>query len=230
MQILSDVNLEKNQILNAIIQKVPSDPTPDSKSKGMLIYNITDNKLKYCNGTEWIVIGSGSGGGTTISIDTTLSDNSTNDNAAGSKAVVDYVNNAINKYSAVINQIKNVKNGDVLRISSTSGAVEGIGIDSNVTENSNKLITSGAVFNFVKDIASLNRVIEYNPALSSVNNTISWVISLKHNTKALVQIFESSTNELVQANVRDTSSQIEITLRGINGNLAANSFYAIIIY
>lgn len=227
MQVLTNINLEKNELLNAIIHRVTSDPTVNSKNQGMLIYNTTDKKLKYYNGTEWIVIGASSGG--SISIDTTITDTSTNDNAAGSKAVVDYVKSAISTYSAVINQINSVSNDSVLKVNS-SGAISGIGVDTTVTKNSKKLITSDAVYSAINDVIVLNRVIETNPKLTSSSGKATWTISLDHTNKALVQIYEVSTNEVIFASIKDTASSIEITFNGVDGNISAGTYSAVIIY
>lgn len=39
---------------------------PESPSAGDLYYNTTINALKVYTGTEWVVVGSGAGGGETI--------------------------------------------------------------------------------------------------------------------------------------------------------------------
>lgn len=101
MKVLTDINMNNNEIMEVIIHKVKSDPTVSAKNSGMIIFNTTDKKLKYCNGTEWVVVGSG--GGSTITIDTSLSDSSTNANAAGSKAVVDYVKECTQNLSKIKN-------------------------------------------------------------------------------------------------------------------------------
>jgi hypothetical protein len=189
MQILTNINLEKNELLNAIIHRVTSDPTVNSKNQGMLIYNTTDKKLKYYNGTEWIVIGASSGGGS----------------------------------------INSVSNNSVLKVNS-SGAVSGISVDTTVTKNSTKLITSGAVYNAINDVIALNRVIETNPKLTSSSGKATWTISLDHNNKALVQIYEVSTNEVIFASIKDTASSIEITFNGVDGNISAGTYSAVIIY
>jgi len=62
MKFLTNLNLAKNQLLNCIIQKVAVDPTT-KLAKGWIIFNTTENKLKYYNGNEWVTIGSGGGGG-----------------------------------------------------------------------------------------------------------------------------------------------------------------------
>ena len=48
---LDNINLEENQLLNASLQQVASDPTG---FEGQIIYNTTSNVFKYYNGTAWI--------------------------------------------------------------------------------------------------------------------------------------------------------------------------------
>ena len=39
MQVLTKLDMTKNQILNVVIHKVDSDPSVSSKDEGMMIYN-----------------------------------------------------------------------------------------------------------------------------------------------------------------------------------------------
>jgi hypothetical protein len=48
---LDNINLEENQLLNASLQQVASDPTG---FEGQIIYNTTSNVFKYYNGSAWI--------------------------------------------------------------------------------------------------------------------------------------------------------------------------------
>ena len=48
---LDNINLEENQLLNASLQQVASDPTG---FLGQIIYNTTSNVFKYYNGSSWI--------------------------------------------------------------------------------------------------------------------------------------------------------------------------------
>jgi hypothetical protein len=50
---LTDINLNKNQLQNSVIQKVSTDPTT-GLTAGWIIYNTTDNELKFYDGSEWI--------------------------------------------------------------------------------------------------------------------------------------------------------------------------------
>lgn len=88
IRFLDNLNLEENQLLNASLQQVASDPTGFA---GQIIFNTTSNTFKYYDGNAWIELdGSGdisgvtagtglSGGGTsgtvTVSVDYLGSDN-----------------------------------------------------------------------------------------------------------------------------------------------------------
>ena len=131
MKVLTNLDLIKNQLLNCVIQKVAADPTT-KLAAGWIIYNTTDNVIKFYNGEEWKEIGAGGGG--SITIDTEITDESTNDNAAGSKAVYDFVTQILTTVDAMkfkgtvaangtitstdttvnnkkINELTNIKNG-----------------------------------------------------------------------------------------------------------------------
>lgn len=144
MKVMTNLDLMRNQIMNGIVQNVTTDPTTKLK-QGWLIYNTVDDKLKFYNGTQWVAIGTG-GGGSTIDIDTSIDEHSTNADAAGAKAVYDFV-------TGEMSDIRGVTNGKVLKVGS-NGDVEGIEIDSAVTENSTKLITSGLVFAAIQSAVS----------------------------------------------------------------------------
>ena len=60
---LDNLNLEENQLLNASLQQVASDPTGFA---GQIIFNTTSNTFKYYSGSAWIELdGSGDISGVT---------------------------------------------------------------------------------------------------------------------------------------------------------------------
>lgn len=229
MKVLTDINMNNNEIIQVIIHKVSSDPTVSAKNAGMIIFNTTDKKLKYYNGSEWVIIGTGSGG--TITIDTSLSDSSTNSNAAGSKAVVDYVKNYTKDFNSIVNAIKAVNNGEVLKSNSSTGAIIGIKIDETVKENSENLISSGAVFKAINDsLDKINKADYTCPVITGQNGTCIWTISLEHTNPVFVQVYDSS-GEVVFPNIKDYNNQIIITFNGINGDrISAGTYHAVVLF
>lgn len=229
MKVLTDIDMNNNQVIQVIIHKVSSDPTVSAKNLGMIIFNTTDKKLKYYNGSEWVTIGTGSGG--TITIDTLLSDSSTNSNAAGSKAVVDYVKNSVKDFTSIVNAIKAVNNGEVLKSNSSTGAIIGIKIDETVKENSENLISSGAVFKAINDsLDKINKADYTCPVITGQNGTCIWTISLEHTNPVFVQVYDSS-GEVVFPNIKDYNNQIIITFNGINGDrISAGTYHAVVLF
>lgn len=157
MKVLTNLDLVKNQLLNGVIQKVAADPTT-KLAAGWIIYNTDEAKLKYYNGEEWVTIGSGGGG--SVDIATTITAASTNAKAAGAKAVYDFVTDNLA-------DIRAVAGGKVLLVDTTSGEVVGIDIDSTVTEDSENLVTSGAVFTALQDAISTVDAMKFKGTLAA---------------------------------------------------------------
>lgn len=143
MKVLANLDLVKNQLINCVIQKVSVDPSTKLVA-GWLIFNTTDSKLKYYNGEAWVTIGAASDD---VSIDTSIDSSSTNTDAAGAKAVYDFVTDNLK-------DIRSVSGGMVLMVDETSGEVTGISIDTTVTEDSDNLITSDAVYTALQNAIS----------------------------------------------------------------------------
>jgi hypothetical protein len=53
---LTDINLNKNELQNAVIQKLSTDPSA-GLTAGWIIYNTTDNQLKVYDGSNWTNVG-----------------------------------------------------------------------------------------------------------------------------------------------------------------------------
>lgn len=229
MKVLTELNMEGNELINVIIYKVSSDPTnvPANKA-GMIIYNTTDKKLKYFNGTEWVTTGNGSG--PIVNIDTILSDTSTNTNAAGSKAVVDYVKLSLVDYKSFMDEFNAIENGKVLKTNDSTGVLVGISVDNTVTENSKNLITSEAVYKAIDGINHAKKMDYVCKQLNGTEGVCTWTIDLPHTKPALVQVYNNN-NEVVHVNIKDTTTQIIITFRGISNSIVtAGSFHAVVVY
>lgn len=56
LQYLTDINLNKNELQNAVIQKLGTDPS-SGLTAGWIIYNTSDNQLKLYNGSAWVNVG-----------------------------------------------------------------------------------------------------------------------------------------------------------------------------
>ena len=51
---LTNIDLNKNQLLNAVVQNVAVDPSQGNK--GQIIFNTTTNVFKYHNGIKWVTL------------------------------------------------------------------------------------------------------------------------------------------------------------------------------
>lgn len=178
MKILTNLDLARNQLLNCIIQKVAADPTT-KLAEGWIIFNTNEKKLKYYNGEEWTTIGSGGGGGGSVDIATEITSTSTNSEAAGAKAVYDFV-------TENIADIRAVANGDVLIVDSTTGNIVGIDVDTAVTEDSVNLITSGAVFTALQEVVSTIDAMKFKGTLAADGTITSTDTSI--NNKKLTEL------------------------------------------
>lgn len=120
MNILTFINMHLNELQNAVIQNVATDPTTGNK-KGRIIFNSSENTFKYWNGTEWISPSSSGGGG-----------------QPAETVTVPNGGTGVNSLTL----------GEVL-IGNGTDPISTKAIDSEVTKDSTNLITSGAVDTFV---------------------------------------------------------------------------------
>jgi len=100
---LDNINLEENQLLNASLQQVNSDP---AGFEGQIIYNTTSNVFKYYNGTAWISL-DGTGDITQVNI-------TAGDGLSGT---------SVNTTSGAHVQTLTVGEGDGIQINATNVAV-----------------------------------------------------------------------------------------------------------
>ena len=63
---LVDINLNKNELQNAIIQNLASDPS--NPVAGQVYFNTTTNRFRVYTGTDWDEMGTGGGTVTSVTV------------------------------------------------------------------------------------------------------------------------------------------------------------------
>ena len=133
MNFLTSLNLNQNELMNAVMHRVAVDPT-EGNVEGRVIFNTVDKKFKYWDGTKWqalteadipeiipvtnggtgvkelatgeVLVGNGTNAVTTVAIDTEVTADSTNLVTSG--AVKAYTDGAIDKAVSTI-EVMNFK-------------------------------------------------------------------------------------------------------------------------
>ena len=65
-KILVDLDLNKNEIQNGVIQNLASDPA--NAVEGQVYFNTTSHKMKMYDGTSWVEVGAGNGTVTSVAV------------------------------------------------------------------------------------------------------------------------------------------------------------------
>ena len=93
---LDHINLNKNELQNAVVQRLNSDP--GSPVEAQIYYNTTSDKIRYYDGAAWQDVGSGSGTGDVSSIETSTTDGQlVVFNSTGGKSIKKYTLSGILK-------------------------------------------------------------------------------------------------------------------------------------
>ncbi len=120
---LVDINLNKNELQNAIVQNLASNPS--NPKAGQVYFNTTTNRFRVYTGTEWDEMGTG--GGTVTSIDAANTDGSLsisgNPITSSGTITVDHTNSITAVTTAGIYPFKVDANGHITETGTALGNV-----------------------------------------------------------------------------------------------------------
>ena len=120
---LVDINLNKNELQNAIIQNLASNPS--NPKPGQVYFNTTTNRFRVYTGTEWDEMGTG--GGTVTSVDAANTDGSLtisgNPITSSGTITVDHTNTISAVATSGIYPIKVDANGHITETGTALGNV-----------------------------------------------------------------------------------------------------------
>lgn len=264
-KILVNLSLEGNEIQNAVLQNLATPPS--SPKTGAMYYDTADNSPKIYNGTQWVAFG-GESTNTTytftayhsnndygftwtdsegrsgdiviLTIDDTLSDDSTN--AVQNKIVKAYIDNAI---ESVKSQLANgmtykgtvtteaplptseVKVGDTYKVAEA-------GTYANIKAKIGDIFIASKVadsvtWDYIPSGDEKETLVykETNTTLTAESGGyFKWTITSKGAANAAingVSVFDNATGEQVFPNISISGNIITITIVG-TGTLAANTY------
>lgn len=120
---LVDINLNKNELQNAIVQNLASNPS--NPKAGQVYFNTTTNRFRVYTGTDWDEMGTG--GGTVTSVDASNTDGSLsisgNPITSSGTITVDHTNTITAVTTSGIYPIKVDKNGHITETGTALGVV-----------------------------------------------------------------------------------------------------------
>ena len=217
---LVDINLNKNELQNAVIQNLAADP--NNGLAGQIYYNTVSNKYKYYDGTEWKEICEGSGNYAPLNSPNFTGTPTAPTAPAGTNttqiATTEFVNTAIGDLSGAMIfkgtigtngtagstlPTTGVKVGDTYKIITNgtyAGQVAKIGdmFIATATTPTWAYVPSG------DDVSSLNK---YAGLITGDSTTSTFTITHNLNTRdVLVNVYDSSTYEEVVVDIVKTSA------------------------
>jgi hypothetical protein len=210
---LDNINLEENQLLNASLQQVSSDP---AGFEGQIIYNTTSNVFKYYSGTT--------GSGTWISLDGTGDITQVNITAGNGLS-----GTSVNTTSGAHIQTLTVGEGDGIQINTTNVAV-----DSTVVRTSGTQTIGGAKTFTTIPVVGTASISDDSTKAASVGSSGVTSITLAANTgtgtaitgvgtqtftgTGLMSTAVSGTTVTISTTATDNTGDVE----SLGGNVGAN--------
>lgn len=91
---LTAINLNKNELQNARLQNLTSDPATGQSVAGQIYFNTTSNTFKYFDGTAWQTLGTGSGSGNVVKGSNAGAANILQVSGGADKSIADYAGGA----------------------------------------------------------------------------------------------------------------------------------------
>lgn len=210
---LTDINLTGNQIIQASLEKLASDPVADL-FEGRMYYNTAVDKIKYYNGTAWVVIGEAGD----IALGTNTSGNYVADLTAGTgisvsgggveTANITVTNTGVTGISGTANEVTvSASTGSV-----TVGLPDSVQITSDLTVGGNLTVNGTTTTLNTTELLVEDNLITLNSGVTGTPS-LNAGIEIERGTSANVALRWNETSDTWEL-TRDGTNYEEITTVG----------------